>query len=99
MGEADTAGIGIAVISATYNYADALWKSLAETAQRGLSLSPNIGVVAPQENRQTDLAGAVRKTYGRLKDDMPPRFSLRRVQRSRAGDPSLSEDVFQVLLD
>ena len=99
LGEADTAGIGIAVISATYNYADALWKSLAETAQRGLSLSPNIGVVAPQENRQTDLAGAVRKTYGRLKDDMPPRFSLRRVQRSRAGDPSLSEDVFQVLLD
>ena len=96
---ADSAGIGIALIDANQSGADELWRSTEETAKRGLTLSPNKGVVAEPEVRPTDLAGAVRKTYVRLKDDMPPRFSMREITRRNSENPELSEVVFQVLLD
>ena len=58
-----------------------------------------MSLVAPSASRPTDLAEAVRKTYQQLKEDMPPKFSLRRLQRSRAGDPNFSEVIYQVLID
>ena len=92
-------GISMSIVDATHEDADSLWVSLEETARRGLSLSPNMSLVAPSASRPTDLAEAVRKTYQQLKEDMPPKFSLRRLQRSRAGDPNFSEVIYQVLID
>jgi hypothetical protein len=96
--EAD-AGIGIAAIDAGYDSADEVWRSVEETAKRGLALAPNTGVLAEREVRPTDLAGAVRTTYERLQSDMPPRLSLRRVLRTRCNDHSQIEEAFQILLD
>ena len=94
-----SAGISMSIVDATHDYADSFWISLEDTAQRGLSLSPNMGLVAPIASRPADLAEAVRKTYQRLKEDMPPKFSLRRLRRSRAKDPGFSEFIYQVLID
>lgn len=94
-----SAGISMSIVDATHDYADSFWISLEDTAQRGLSLSPNMGLIAPFAGRPADLAEAVRKTYQRLKEDMPPKFSLRRLQRSRAKDPGFSEIIYQVLID
>ncbi len=96
--EAD-AGIGIAAIDPDYDSADELWRSVEDTAKRGLALAPNTGVIAEREASPTDLAGAVETTYERLKNDMPPRLSLRRVLRTRTTDSSQIEEAFQVLLD
>lgn len=93
------AGIGIAAIDPEYDSADELWRALEDTAKRGLALSPNTGVLAEREVRPTDLAGAVRTTYERLRSDMPPRLSLRRVLRTRTHDHSQIEEAFQILLD
>ena len=99
MDNSESAGIGISLIDASKGSAEDLLRAVEETAKRGLSLSPNTGVVTETENRPTDLAGAVQRTYVRLRDDMPPRLSLRRLTRSAANNPTLTESVFQVLLD
>ncbi|MGD2006838.1 MAG: DUF1631 family protein [Cellvibrionales bacterium] len=93
------AGIGIAPIDGVLSSAEEVWHNLEEVAKRGLAMSPNTGVIAQQQSQSGDLASAVRKTYQRLQDDMPPRFSLQSMRRRPANDHATSETVYQVLLD
>lgn len=62
-------------------------------------MSPNTGLLAPQETRSGDLAGAVRTTYARLIEDMPPRFSLQPVHRRSAGRAAITQTRYLVLID
>lgn len=94
-----TAGIGLAVIDAAQNSADDIWRSVEDTAKRGLALSPNTAVVAERETKPADLAGAVRNTFQRLRDDMPPRLSLKRIARAAAAQTNKRGESFQILLD
>lgn len=94
-----TAGIGLAVVDAAQNSADDIWRSVEDTAKRGLALSPNTAVVAERETKPADLAGAVRNTFDRLRDDMPPRLSLKRISRAAAAQADKRGESFQILLD
>ncbi len=96
---AASAGIGLAVIDPAHGGAEDLMNTVAETAKRGLALSPNMAVVAERGRQPTDLGVAVRNIYERLLADMPPSLSLRRVHRSGCMDPDEQEQVYQVLLD
>lgn len=90
-------GIGLGMTAGTD--AEELWRTIEDTAKRGLSLSPNVGLITEHQARPADLSRAVANTFARLRDDMPPRFSLRRIQRSNADNPASSETVYQILLD
>ena len=92
-------GISIAPIDGNTENAEDLWRSLEDVAKRGLAMSPNTGLVAPQETRARDLAGAVRKTYARLIEDMTPKFSLRTIRRRSAGSAHISQTRYLVLID
>lgn len=96
---AANAGIGLAVIDPAHGGAEDLLNTVAETAKRGLALSPNMAIVAERSRQPTDLGVAVRNIYERLLADMPPSLSLRRVHRSGCIDPDEQEQVYQVLLD
>ncbi len=92
-------GMGLAVIDPTHGGAEDLLNTVAQTARRGLALSPNMAIVAERGRQPSDLGVAVRNIYERLLADMPPSLSLRRVQRSGCIDPDEQEQVYQVLLD
>ena len=94
-----TVGIGISTIDADQNSAEDLWRLLEETAIRGLALSPNTSLIAEREVRSADLNAAVRNTFLRLQDDMPPRVSLIRITRTPAAHPDKVDESFQILLD
>ena len=96
---APPAGISLAAIDADTENAEELWRKLEDVAKRGLAMSPNTGLVAPKETREKDLAGAVRKTYTRLIEDMAPTFSLRPLQRRGAGRADVSHTRYLALID
>lgn len=92
-------GVGIAIIDGNFSSAESLWQSVEDTAKRGLALSPNKGVVAQSSDRMTDISGAVRTTYERLRDDMPPKLSLRRMMRVDSQSHDQVEEAYLALLD
>ena len=96
---ASAAGIGIAPIDGLTTSGEEVWHHLEQIAKRGLAIAPNTGVVAEPQTQSGDLASAARKTYQRLRDDMPPRFSLQATQRRQVADRGINETVYQVLLD
>jgi hypothetical protein len=92
-------GIGITVIDGNFSSAEILWQSVEDTAKRGLALSPNKGVIAQVADRVTDISGAVRTTYKRLRDEMPPKLSLRRMMRVDSQSHNQVEEAYLALID
>ena len=92
------AAISLAVIDAGQNSGEDIWRLVEHNARLGLNLS-NKAVIVEREHKHADLASVVHNTFERLRDDMPPRLSLKRICRTSATQGKKSGESFQILLD
>ncbi len=92
-------GIGVSVIDAGLNSAEDIWQTTEDAAIRGLELFPNTLISADSAAKSADLAATVQNTFARLRDDVAPRLSLIRIERSAAAQRTKTAELFQILLD
>jgi hypothetical protein len=96
---ADHTGVAIESIDPQFRDAELLWNTLEHTAQRGLLISPNLGMKPEQYEVSRDLAGAIRQTYSRLREQMPPIISFQRIIHQNVDPRQGDETMYQILLD